>query len=628
MTFLYPLGFLGLIGIPVLIGIYILKNKYTEQTVTSTYIWTLSEKFLKKRLPINKLVGLISLILQIICVIAVSILIAHPVLYIKGAANDYCFVLDGSGSMNAACADGTRFDAAKGEIASVIDESYNGSAYTLVFAGNTNDVIFENITDKERALTLLNGVASGNTAADVADAVSVAQGYFNENPSVLTYLVTDKQVDLSENVTVITVGEQRENFALTGVGYTFADGTLTVTGKVLSYMSEAAVTVEVYLDGEETTESFKEIMVAFNEFTGLKEGEFSIGREVDKDASFTSVRVVIAKEDSLPQDNEIIIYDVAYENSCKTLLVSDKPFFILAMLKSIDNVTLTCVSCDKYAGQTGYDLYIFDSYGPSGSSGWTLPDDGAVWFFNPQSGLPNTGFSVQDEIGLTALSANDYKEDTALGKTLLQDVNKTPFTVAKYRQCRLYSGFTTILSANGNPVIFAGSNGYGNRQVVFAFDLHESDYALVADYITLSTNLLNYIFPTVLENSTYTCGETVTVNLLANSDSMRVAAPSGKINYFDGSNAVCEVTLTEIGTYTVTIVLNDKSVKTFNIYSSLPEEEADTVTTATASFSLSGEAGNEKRDGIYSELLIIFILFALIFAADWVVYCYEQYQLR
>ena len=36
MTFLYPLGFLGLIGIPVLIGIYILKNKYTEQTVTST----------------------------------------------------------------------------------------------------------------------------------------------------------------------------------------------------------------------------------------------------------------------------------------------------------------------------------------------------------------------------------------------------------------------------------------------------------------------------------------------------------------------------------------------------------------------------------------------------------------
>ena len=45
-------------------------------------------------------------------------------------------------------------------------------------------------------------------------------------------------------------------------------------------------------------------------------------------------------------------------------------------------------------------------------------------------------------------------------------------------------------------------------------------------------------------------------------------------------------------------------------------------------FSLVGEAGNEKRDGVYDDLMILFILLALIFAADWMVYCYEQYQLR
>ena len=49
MTFLYPLGLLGLIGVPILIIIYIIKNKYTEQTVSSTYIWTYSEQFLKRR---------------------------------------------------------------------------------------------------------------------------------------------------------------------------------------------------------------------------------------------------------------------------------------------------------------------------------------------------------------------------------------------------------------------------------------------------------------------------------------------------------------------------------------------------------------------------------------------------
>ena len=64
MSFLYPLGLLGLIGIPILIIIYIIKNKYTEQTIASTYIWKLSERIFKRKKPISKLRGLISLILQ------------------------------------------------------------------------------------------------------------------------------------------------------------------------------------------------------------------------------------------------------------------------------------------------------------------------------------------------------------------------------------------------------------------------------------------------------------------------------------------------------------------------------------------------------------------------------------
>ncbi|MDE7076738.1 MAG: BatA domain-containing protein, partial [Clostridia bacterium] len=43
MTLLYPLGLLGLLAIPVLILIYIIKSKYTEQVISSTYLWTLSE---------------------------------------------------------------------------------------------------------------------------------------------------------------------------------------------------------------------------------------------------------------------------------------------------------------------------------------------------------------------------------------------------------------------------------------------------------------------------------------------------------------------------------------------------------------------------------------------------------
>ena len=49
MSFIYPLGLIGLVGVPILIIIYILRSKYNEQTVPSTYLWILSEKFFKRR---------------------------------------------------------------------------------------------------------------------------------------------------------------------------------------------------------------------------------------------------------------------------------------------------------------------------------------------------------------------------------------------------------------------------------------------------------------------------------------------------------------------------------------------------------------------------------------------------
>ena len=64
MSFHNPLGLLGLIGIPIVILIYIIKNKHTEQIVTSNYLWHLSEKFLNKKKNVSLVSGIISLLLQ------------------------------------------------------------------------------------------------------------------------------------------------------------------------------------------------------------------------------------------------------------------------------------------------------------------------------------------------------------------------------------------------------------------------------------------------------------------------------------------------------------------------------------------------------------------------------------
>ena len=92
MSFQYPLGLLGLIGIPIIVLIYIIKNKHTEQIVTSNYLWHLSEKFLNKKRPVSLVSGIISLILQIVAITTISLVIAHPIIYIPNGAKDYCFI--------------------------------------------------------------------------------------------------------------------------------------------------------------------------------------------------------------------------------------------------------------------------------------------------------------------------------------------------------------------------------------------------------------------------------------------------------------------------------------------------------------------------------------------------------
>ena len=209
MSFLYPLGLLGLIGIPILILVYIIKSKYTEQTVASTYLWTLSEKFLKRKRRPSPLAGIISLIIQILAVTVASLAIAHPIITIPNAADEYCFILDGSGSMSMDAGDPeqsvTRFEAGKQAVRDRINDAMDGSIFTLIYAGDTASVVFERAEDKEQALLLLDELKPAHNTLRLPDALGLAQGYFNENPSLLTYLVTDTSYETAENVEVVNV---------------------------------------------------------------------------------------------------------------------------------------------------------------------------------------------------------------------------------------------------------------------------------------------------------------------------------------------------------------------------------------------------------------------------------------
>ncbi len=611
--FLNAIGLLGLIAVPVLILIYILKNKHTEQVIASTYLWTLGERFIKRRNPISRLAGIISLILQILVVVCISFAIAQPQVTIENAADDYVFVLDASGSMYYEQDGTTRFELGKKEIQSMIEKSANGSSYTVISVGESAGKVIE-VSDKEKALSLLKETKPSATAAGFSDARGIAQECFAEKPAAKIYLITDKSYENLQNVELIQISSQEENYAVADLAQEIEKGKLVVSGVVCSYESDAELTLRLQIDDNLPTEQTVSVVK-------LEEKAFRF--EVENNA-FHSLKVSVTNQDALPLDNESMLYNVSATEQSGILLVSDDPFFMQTALESYyGKQVVESVETEKYsAAMSGYQLYIFEGFSPE-----VLPSDGAVWFINPQSSVTNSGFSVQGREELAVPSALTYSTSTATRiKELLKGTNKEDIFVKEYVKCSFYRNFHTLLSYNGSPAIFAGTNSYDNREVVFAFDFHKSDIILHFDYSVLVRNLLNYTFPAIVEKTSFYCGEMVPINVLANCKSIRIDTPSGDIAYLDVGSDLAEYSLTEVGTYKITQMLEDVP-HTVYVYGNLPKSER-VSTENGGEFVVEGEPSNERPAGIYDDLLVLFIILAVLFIADWVVYSYEQYQLR
>ncbi|MBQ9085533.1 MAG: BatA and WFA domain-containing protein [Clostridia bacterium] len=623
MTFLYPLGLLGLIGVPILILVYILKNKFTEQVIPSTYLWTLSEKFLNRRNPLSRLSGIISLILQLLLVVAISLSIAHPVIILSGQAQDYCFILDSSGSMSISGEEGSRFEEGKDRIAELITDSTDGSSFTLITAADTAEVIYEGLTDKEQAILLLERLTPLHAQADITEAIGIAQGYFNGNSAMVTYLVSDSAYASGKNISIINLASGESNLAIDGAEYTVGAGAVTVNADLVCYGSSRETTVSLIIyPTEQAAIAGEEEPIDSITVTPAATAPTPISLRADV-TEFYCLELRIEGEDSLMEDNRVMLYNIDSENSYHALLVSDHPYYIKTAITAVSShVFVDTVATKDYESKGGYDLYIFDSFTPD-----AMPESGAVWFFNPTDSLQGSGFSVQDvyapedamELSLSTSSATTVK-------ALIENMNGNGIYVTEFMKCSLYDSFYTLLEHKGNPVIFTGTNDFGNREVVFAFDLQKSNFAMLFDFIALTSNLIDFSFPTVLEQTNYLCGEDLTVNVISGCESIVITGPSGSSTFLDTSDATAVHTLNEAGVHKITVTTAG-SERDYYIFSEFPVAERAPLTEG-GEIGLAGSSAESERDGFLDNLAILFIALALLFSADWMVYCYEKYQLR
>ena len=630
MSFANPWAFLALLAIPLLIIIYIIKNKYREDTDPSIYLWELSRKFLKRKNPISRIEHLINLIVQIVCIFCMSFALASPTFTLKGKADNIVFVLDTSASMNLIPQEDnekglSRFEQGVEEIRKIASDAKRGSLFTLVSLSDTPEFVCTKVSSLDQFNLYLDSVKASSAASDLTSAIALAQKMYTEEGANLCYLATDQKIEENqlENISLIDVSSSDINYAIPSLSYTYGGGKLSLNAQFISYESDQQIRFYIYVNEKPVSGG--------GYFTcDLKKGEATpYEKELDisemGDVDISSVRITISSKDALELDNTYIAYQSGEKNTkARVLIVSENSTHLVNAFNAIKNISYKTVAPESYSPQSGYDITVFDGYTPS-----TLPNSGAVWFFAPSASIQGAGFYASSEEydaknGAVLSYANN--DDDILYRQLTKGTYGNQISLSKYYRCSLMGDFTTLMTYDNIPMIFAGKNEKGQRQAVFSFRLKDTSLpSTPQEYIPLIRNLISYSSPKLLTTYNFTLGEKVTFPISDTLEDLAFKTPEGNTLYqnTDGLTYL-EYQFTMVGTYEISYQDGNEKNK-FVIFVSFPKEEGKVITADENSYSLLKDTNSKKADGIFDSLIPYIILIAIFFGADWILYTHEQY---
>ena len=217
MTLLAPLGLIGLLGVVALIIIYIIKPNYQQKIISSTYVWNLSLKYRKKRIPVSKLRNIIIIICQILILSICAFILARPSEVLKQTADydEMIAVIDCSASMRAMDDDSiTRYERAvdllKTRAKNVFDKR---GLVSVIVADSDPEYIAERFTYEQQYEldAILNEMLTGERActygvADMEKAMTKCEDVLADNPSAKVVMFTDTEyVNPPKGVEIVPV---------------------------------------------------------------------------------------------------------------------------------------------------------------------------------------------------------------------------------------------------------------------------------------------------------------------------------------------------------------------------------------------------------------------------------------
>ncbi|MBO5439489.1 MAG: VWA domain-containing protein [Clostridia bacterium] len=613
MSFLQPLGLLGLIGVPIIIIIYIIKSRFVQKPVASTFIWKRSLKYVKRKIPLSIILSLL-LILQILTVVAASLAIARPTIK-PFKSNEEILILDASASMQSSFEGKTRFEAAKEKILEEAEGIGSNNRISVILAGTKAETIIERSEDKINIRYELEDITCTDGDADVEGALELASKIQELNAGATIKLITDKDYENVEGLEVVNIARTGEyNVSILNVtDEQLLTGDYQFTAEVVSYGRGTECAIGIYIDDDDNDETplvllgSKNIIlpntnmneggtvnVIFTPNRLLEETETQIVVPIDNIQSYKEVKVVIEDDGGIETDNEYYLYSLE-KTIPKILFVSskfkttgdgavdvNKPTSLYVALSSngyvprSDDMFKSVEAALQAKGELkGYDLYIFEGVEPP--EGEDFPTDGAVWLLNPSS-IPSavSGVAMEQETvdgDFTMILASMSQTNTY--QTITKNLD-CQVGVGRYKPMTHGGNFEKIFSCNGNEAcLIAGTSG-GVRMVVTSFDFNYSSWPIkITDYILLINNLVTYSIPDVLPSRDFEIGQIVQFNAPAGANKLTFKYEG--IILDETEDLDMKFILDKVGVYEVEVTYSDETKVSYMMPTHIPNSESNIV---------------------------------------------------
>ncbi|AIO18048.1 hypothetical protein KQ51_00144 [Candidatus Izimaplasma bacterium HR1] len=516
-----PLGLLGLIGIILLILIYILKPKYQDKSISSTFVWKLSLKYKKQKIPFQWLKSSLLVILQFLILGILIFSLTTPLIELDSHSGEKIIILDASANMLADSDGITRFERAIKEIGVLADTTTPDDRFTVILAGKEASFIARRLDSAQYIKELLSELSGTYENADIDVALKLTEGVLAENPNAEIILFTGNKYSETGVIQVRDMSNDEWNVSILDFSSKLSDGYYDFQAEIASYNRDIDCKVSLYIDGE--YRDVKVVEASDNETIIVDFKELNI-------LEYSRAEVIVDYDDNFSYDNRFPIF--GWENEIFTVqLVSESPRFIQSALLTLGNFNINVPiglgdDSDFPILYEGYDLYIFDGIQPE-----HMPVDGTVWIINPIVMPEDTELLLGDTLsgGFTLSAPNHMSKEE---QEILKSISPSNITVSSYTYLTNYDSYDAILMNDQDPVVLVKDID-GQKLVLFAFDLHNSNLPIIPEFILLMYNLSQYSVQNMINQNLFYPGDTIEVYKKTAALYTTISSKDGDIQYDD-----------------------------------------------------------------------------------------------